>query len=446
MADRADLPGLVIHNASEIATLAGRVRRGPLQADVGLIGPDDGATLAAGAGPAIAAYEGRIVAVGRLAEVDAQLAEHGIPADAVARIDAKLGTVTPGLIDPHTHLLFDGTRHGEVEMRQRGHSYLEILAAGGGILQTVRMTRAATDEDLLAHGRRWLREMLSHGVTTIEAKSGYGLDTETELRLLALLGDLSTEGPVEIVPTFLGAHAVAPEYRDRAEATEAYLENVMTAQLPRVVDQGVASSCDVFCERGVFDVSQSRRLLQAAHELGLAVRLHADQIHASGGAELAAAVGALSADHLAAVTQQGIEALARAAASDSLTIATLLPLTSFYLADERDAPARALIDAGVPVAIGTDFNPGTSPAPNAQLALAFAVHRLKMTAAEALAAMTINAAAALGMADSHGSLEVGKTADVTIWNVDSHALLPYWLGANLVQTVIKAGRVVYSAT
>ena len=445
MEPAADRPGLLVHNASEIATLAGGVRRGPAQAEISLLGPDEGGNASAGGGPAICAYEGRIMAVGRLAEVEARLAEHGISESAVVRIDARRGTVTPGLIDPHTHLLFAGTRHAEVEMRQRGHSYLEILAAGGGILQTVRMTRAATDDELLAHGRRWLREMLSHGVTTIEAKSGYGLDTETELRLLAILGRLGAEGSVEIVPTFLGAHAVGPEFRDRNESAEAYLESVMTEQLPQVVAQGVARSCDVFCERGVFDASQSRRLLEAARDLGLAARLHADQIQASGGAELAAGIGALSADHLAAVTQQGIEALAQAAAGDHPTIATLLPLTSFYLADEQDAPARALIDAGVPVAIGTDFNPGTSPAPNAQLALAFAVHRLKMTAAEALAAMTINAAAALDMAGSHGSLEADKNADMTIWNVDSHELLPYWLGADLVQAVIKAGRVAYSA-
>ena len=437
-------PGLLVHNASEIATLAGGVRRGPSQAEIGLLVRDDRAAAVAG-GPAVAAYQGRIVAIGQLAEVEARISEHGISANAVERVDARRGTVTPGLVDPHTHLLFSGTRHAEVEMRQRGHSYLEILAAGGGILQTVRMTRAATDDELLAHGRGWLREMLTHGVTTIEAKSGYGLDTETELRLLALLAELGEEGPIEIVPTFLGAHAVAPEFRDRGDSVEAYLENVMTQQLPAVVEQGVATSCDVFCEQGVFDASQSRRLLEAARDLGLALRLHADQIHPSGGAELAASMGALSADHLASVTSDGIQALARAAAGDNPTIATLLPLTSFYLADEKDAPARALIDAGVPVAIGTDFNPGTSPAPNAQLALAFAVHRLKMTAAEALAAMTINAAAALGMANSHGSLDVGKSADMTIWNVDSHALLPYWLGADLVQTVIKAGRVAYSA-
>ena len=439
-----DRPGLLVHNASEVATVAGGMRRGPAQADIGLIGRDD-PTMGAGGGPAVAAFEGRVIAVGALAEVELRLLERGIAVDAVTRVDARRGTVTPGLIDPHTHLLFAGTRHGEVEMRQRGHSYLGILAAGGGILQTVRMTRAATDEELLKHGRRWLREMLSHGVTTVEVKSGYGLETEHELRLLALAARLSAEGPLEIVPTFLGAHAVAPELRDRPNAAEVYLDRVMAEQLPQVVAQGIATSCDVFCEPGVFEIAQAERLLRAASDLGLAVRLHADQLRPSGGAELAAALGALSADHLAAVTSDGIAALARAADNEHPTVATLLPLASFYLAEERDAPARALIDVGVPVAIGTDFNPGTSPAPNAQLALALAVHRLKMSAAEALSALTINAAAALGMADSHGSIEVGKHADLTVWAVDSHALIPYWLGANLVQTVVKAGRVVYSA-
>jgi imidazolonepropionase len=439
----SDLPGLIVHSASEVATLAGGLRRGGSQSDIGLIGRDR-ASVASGGGPAVAAYEGRIVAVGTLAEVEARLSEMGIDEGALERVDAHTGTVTPGLIDPHAHLVFAGTRHAEVELRHRGHGYLEILAAGGGILQTVRMTRAASDEELMDHGRRWLWEMLSHGVTTLEAKSGYGLDTETELRLLAVAARLGAEGPVEVVPTFLGAHAVAPEFRDRPDAAEAYLEYVVTEQLPAVVEQGVAKSCDVFCERGAFDVRQSERLLNAARDLGMAVRLHADQIQPSGGAQLAAAVGALSADHLGAITDDGIHALAVVAAGDTPTIATLLPLASFYLGEERDAPARRLIDAGVPVAVGTDFNPGTSPAPNAQLALAFAVHRLKLTAAEALVASTINAAAALGMADSHGSLDIGKHADLVIWNVDSHELLPYWLGANLVRTVVKAGRIVYS--
>ncbi|MEO6351218.1 MAG: imidazolonepropionase [Candidatus Limnocylindrales bacterium] len=442
----ADLPGLLIHNATQVATLAGGVRRGSSQADVAAI------TIGADASdgrfqPAVAAYEGRIVAVGRLGEVEAQLEEMGIALSSLRRLDAQRGTVTPGLIDPHTHLLFAGTRHAEVEMRHRGHSYLDILAAGGGILQTVRATRAASDEQLLDHGRRWLRDMLSHGVTTVEAKSGYGLDVDTELRLLRLAAALGAEGPVEVVPTFLGAHAVAPEFRDRPDATEAYIESVISDQLPRVAEQGIATSCDVFCERGVFEVSAARRLLSAAREFGLAPRLHADQIADSGAAHLAAEVGAISADHLGGVSDAGIDALAAAADGGKPTVATLLPIADFYLGHDMGSgpsPGRRLIDAGVPVAIGTDFNPGTSPAPNAQLCLAFAVHRLKLSAAEALAGMTINAAAALGMADSHGSLEVGKHADISIWSVDSHELLPYWVGANLVHTVVKSGHVVFS--
>ncbi len=439
-----DRPGLLVHNATEIATLAGALRRGSTQGDLALIVAEDGSTDPA-VGPALAAYEGRIVAVGRLGEVESKLTEMGVPSGAVTRLDARRGTVTPGLIDPHTHLVFAGTRHAEVEMRQRGHTYLDILAAGGGILQTVRMTRAASDDELLEHGRRWLREMLSHGVTTVEAKSGYGLDVGNELRLLALAARLGAEGPTEVVPTFLGAHAVPPEFRDQPEGAKAYLESVITEQLPRVAEQGVAKSCDVFCEIGVFEVPQARRILGAARELGLAVRLHADQIRDSGAAELAAEMGALSADHLGAISDAGISALAVAADGSIPVVATLLPITSFYLADERDGPARRLIDAGVPVAVGTDFNPGTSPAPNAQLAIAFAVHRLKMTAGEAIAAATINAAAAVGMAESHGSLEVGKHADLVVWEPDSHALLPYWLGANLVRTVVKRGRVAFSA-
>jgi imidazolonepropionase len=395
--------------------------------------------------PSVAAYQGRIVATGPLPEVEARLAELGVAGNAIERIDAKGGTVTPGLIDPHTHLLFAGTRHAEVELRQRGHSYLEILAAGGGILQTVRMTRAASDEALLDHGRHWLAEMLSHGVTTAEVKSGYGLDTASELRLLALYGRLADEGPVELVPTFLGAHAVGPEFRDRPDAARAYIDSVINEQLPAVADQGIALSCDVFCEPSVFSVDDSRRLLNRATELGLEARLHADQIATGRGSELAVEVGALSADHLGAISDSGIEALASAAQAGRPVVATLLPVSAFYLDEAHSAPARKLIDAGVPVALGTDFNPGTSPAPNAQLAMAFAIHRLRMTAAEALTALTINAAAALGIADSHGSLEPGKHSDLVVWQPDSHALLPYWLGADLVRTVIKRGRVADAA-
>jgi imidazolonepropionase len=287
--------------------------------------------------------------------------------------------------------------------------------------------------------------MLSHGVTTVEAKSGYGLDLDTELRLLALYGRLADEGPVEILPTFLGAHAVAPEFRHLDDAAGEYTAHLMEQHLPAVAQQGIAASVDVFCEPGVFSVDQSRQLLTRARELGLAVRLHADQINASGGAELAAELGALSADHLGAITDTGVQALASAAEGGRPVVATLLPLSSFYLGEEHFAPARRLIDAAVPVAVGTDFNPGSSPAPNAQLALAFAFHRLRLTPGEALAAMTINAAAALGIADSHGSIEVGKHADLVVWQPDSHTLLPYWLGANLVRAVIKRGRLMFEA-
>ncbi len=427
--------GLLVHNASEVVTVAGGIRRGRDQAEIGVIDSDG----------AVAAYEGRIIAVGRLHEVEQRIAEMGIATSSLARLDARRGIVTPGLIDPHTHALFAGTRQAEIELRQRGHSYLEILAAGGGILQTVRETRAAPDEVLLADARRWLAEMLSHGVTTVEVKSGYGLDVDAELRLLGLAGLLALEGPLDIVPTFLGAHAVPPEFRGRDDAAAAYMTEVIEEQLPRVVEQGIATSCDVFCERGVFDVEMSRRLLTRAQELGLRARLHADQLSSTGGAELAAEIGALSADHLGGISETGIAALADAAENGRPTVATLLPISAFYLDDPHHAPARALVDAGVPVALGTDFNPGSSPAPNAQLALAFAVHGLRLSSAEAIAAMTINAAAALGLEQTHGSLEEGKHADLVVWEPDSFTLLPYWLGADLVRNVVKKGRVVYSS-
>lgn len=436
MNEPPSLPGLLVHNAAEVVTMAGGMRRGSAQAEIGVIDGDG----------ALASFEGRVVAVGRLADVARQLEEMGITGSSVARLDARGGTVTPGLVDPHTHSIFFGTRQAEVELRQKGHGYLDILAAGGGILQTVRETRAAPDEVLLARARRWLAEMLSHGVTTVEVKSGYGLRTDEELRLVGLAGVLEVEGPLDVVPTFLGAHAVGPEFRGRDDGAAAYMDNVIDEQLPRIAEQGIATSCDVFCERGVFDVEMARRLLTRARELGLQARLHADQLHPTGGAELAAEVGALSADHLGGISEKGIAALAAAADAGRPVVATLLPISAFYLDEPHYAPARALVDAGVPVAVGTDFNPGTSPAPNAQLALAFAVHRLRLSAAEAIAAMTINAAAALGVDQTHGSLEVGKHADLVVWQPDSYTLLPYWFGANLVRTVVKKGRVVFEAS
>lgn len=435
-------PGLLVHGAAEVVTLAGGLRAGSSQDQVAVLRAATARDHDRGHGPAVAAWEGRILAVGPLSEVMGRVREHGLDPRRFAMVDARAGTVTPGLIDPHTHLLFAGTREAEWHLRQQGAGYLEILAAGGGILQTVGQTRAASQEALHAHGRRWLDEMLTHGVTTIEAKSGYGLDTNTELRLLHIVGELAREGPIEIIPTFLGAHAVPAEYGSGRDGTEAYVTSVIDEQIPAVAAQGLARFCDVFCERGVFTVDQCRRILKAGMAHGLEPRLHADELVASGGARLAAEVGARSADHLAAPSTDGVAALAAAANRGCPVIATLLPATSLVLMKQHEAPARAFIDQGVPLALGTDFNPGTSSTANIQIVLSLAVLRLKMTPSEALAAVTINAAHALGLGESHGALEPDRVADLVIWDVPSHELLPYWLGASLVRAVVKRGNVV----
>ncbi len=432
-------PGLLIVGASEVVTMAGGVRRGPDQGDVGRLVATDPAAPDA---PAVACWEGRILGVGPRAVVEAGLEGEGYPLARFARIDAGGGAVTPGLVDPHTHLLFAGTREGELVLRQQGASYLDILAAGGGILSTVAATRAASEADLLAHGRRWLDEMLGHGVTTIEAKSGYGLDLETELRLVEVAYRLGREGPVEVVPTWLGAHAVPPEFRSRPEGTEAYVRSLIEDQLPGIATHGRARFADVFCETGVFTADQSRRVLTAAMAVGLIPRLHADELAPSGGAELAAELGAASADHLATPSEAGIAAMAAAAEAGESVVATLLPVTTWFLMKDHHAPARAFIDAGVPVAIGTDFNPGTSPTASLPLAMSFACVNLRMTPDEALAAVTINAARAIALEEEIGSLEPGKAADIVVWRPPTSAQIPYWPGADLVRTVVKRGRVI----
>ncbi|HEX3427680.1 MAG TPA: imidazolonepropionase [Candidatus Limnocylindrales bacterium] len=437
-----DPPGLLVMGAAEIVTMAGDVRRGAAQGDVDR---HDAASVG-GAGsdraPVLAIWEGRVIAVAGRSDMDQILEGEGYPRERFARLDADGGTVTPGLVDPHTHLLFAGSREGELELRQQGAGYLEILAAGGGILSTVRATREASAEALAAHGRRWLDEMLGHGVTTVEAKSGYGLDLPTELRLLDVADRLGQEGPIEVVPTWLGAHAVPPELRDRPDATETYVRQLIDEQLPGVAAQGRAVAADVFCENGVFSADQARRILQAAAGYGLRPRLHADELAPSGGAELAAEIGASSADHLASPSEAGIDALAGTASGDHPVVATLLPATTLFLMKSHHAPARTFIDRGIPVAIGTDFNPGTSPTPSLPLAMTAACLNLRMTPDEVLAAVTINAAAAVGRAGEIGSLEPGKQADVTIWNVPTSRQIPYWPAADLVRVVIKRGRVV----
>jgi imidazolonepropionase len=425
--------GLLIEGAAAVATLAGGLRRGSSQAEVAIVAGDT----------AVAAWGDRLIAVGSAADVERLIEAGGYPLESFARLDAAGGLVTPGLIDAHTHLVFAGTREGEWQMRARGAGYLEILAAGGGILSTVAATREASEKDLLAGARARLDEMLANGTTTAEAKSGYGLDTQTELRQLEVIGRLDRAGPVQLVPTYLGAHAVAPEFRGHPDAADAYAAAVIGEQLPAVARQAIARFCDVFCEKGVFDPGQTARILEAARALGLALRVHADELVPSGGAELAAALGCLSADHLAAPSEEGVAALARAADAGKPVVATLLPATSWFLGAHHFAPARRFIDAGIPVALATDLNPGTSPTMSLPLVMSIACLEMGLTPAEALVAVTINAAHSIGLGAEVGSIEPGKQADLIVWDVPSVDQIPYWLGGRLVRSVVKRGRRVF---
>jgi len=441
--------GLLIEGMTSVATLSGGLRRGAGQADA--------AVLAAGPeGLAVAVWGDRILAVGSRPDVLRRIASAGHRPESFARLDAGGCLVTPGLIDAHTHLVFAGARENEWQLRLRGAGYLEVLAAGGGILSTVAATRAASEEDLAAGARRRLSEMIANGTTTAEVKSGYGLDVATELRQLAVIGRLDREGPVGLVPTFLGAHAVPAEFRAKgvgaADAAEAYVANVINEQLPAVARQGIARFCDVFCEAGVFSADQTRRVLSAAATHGLSLRLHADELRPSGGVELAAelatqfagAGGCPSADHLAAPSDEGVAALARVAAAGNPVVATLLPATSWFLGRHHFAPARRFIDAGVPVALATDLNPGTSPTVSLPLVMSIACLELGLTPAEALVAVTVNAAHSLGLGREIGSIEPGKQADLVVWDVPTLDQIPYWLGARLARTVVKKGRVIFA--
>jgi imidazolonepropionase len=344
--------------------------------------------------------------------------------------------VLPGFIDSHTHLLFAGTREDEFEQRLNGATYQQIAAKGGGINATVERVRRSSKAELKALARPRLQRMLSFGVTTVEVKSGYGLTLADEIKCLEAIAELNEEGPWELVPTFLGAHAVPPEYRSNRDG---YLRLLIDEMLPEIARQKLAQFCDVFCETGVFDLAESERILNRARDLGLGLKLHADELTPLGGAELAAKLGAVSADHLLCITDAGIDALAK-----SGTVATLLPGTAFFLGLPY-APARKLIERGVRVALASDCNPGTCPTENLPLIGAMACTQMKMLPHEVVSALTMNAAAALGLSDRIGSIEVGKQADLVIFDVPDYRHLFYHFGVNHVWRVIKRGRVVYAA-
>lgn len=348
-------------------------------------------------------------------------------------VDAGGRLVTPGLVDAHTHLVFGGWRAHELQLKLAGVPYLDILAAGGGILNTVAATRAASEDALTEKAAAALTGMLALGTTTAEAKSGYGLDLDHELKQLRVIRRLNGLQAVSLVPTLMAAHAVPAEYLGRRED---YIDLVISRIIPEVAAAGLAEYCDVFCERGVFGVSESGRILKAGQAHGLKAKIHADEIDAIGGSELAGALGAVSAEHLIALKDSGIQAL-----KEGGTIACLLPATSFYL-NKPFARARDLIAAGVPVAVASDFNPGSSPGYSLQFCMNLASWRYLMTPGEILTAVTLNAAAAIGRAHTLGSLEEGKQADLVIWEADSLDFLCYRFGSNLARAVLKGGRVV----
>lgn len=347
-------------------------------------------------------------------------------------VDAKGQLLTPGLVDPHTHLVFAGWRAHELQLKLAGVPYLDILAQGGGILNTVRQTRQATEEELISQALTALSDILSQGTTTLEAKSGYGLDVENELKQLRVVRELNKVQPIDLVSTFMGAHALPLEYK---EDREAYIRLVIEEMLPKISQDKLAEFCDVFCEQGVFTVEEAREILLAAQAQGLKSKIHADEIEAIGGSELAGELGAQSAEHLIAMKDSGIEAMKKGG-----VIACLLPATSFYL-NKPYARARDLIHAGVPVALGSDFNPGSCPSHSLQFCMNLASWQYKMSPQEILTAVTLNAAAAIDRAEQVGSLEQGKLADLVIWKAQDLDFLCYRFGNNLADTVIKAGKV-----
>lgn len=412
-------PELLFVNAAQVVTCSGpaRARAGSEMGQLEVL-----------TDAAVAVQGERIVGVGARRELEQRWPR-------AERIDCRQGVLTPALVDSHTHAVFGAPRANEHELRAAGLDYMAIAKQGGGIHASVRDVRRRGEDELLALARARLMRQAAFGVGTIEVKSGYGLSLDDELKLLRVIRQLATELPVRIVATFLGAHEIPLEHRETTARRREYVDLLINEMLPIVSRERLASFADVFCEKGVYTVAESREILTAARRAGLALKLHADELTSSGGAELAAELSATSADHLAAVSPDGIRALAGAG-----TVASLLPATMLFLGKASQAPARALVDAGVPVALATDFNPGTSPTVSLPLVLTLGVSQLRLSAAEALVAATVNGAAALGLADRVGQLAEGFSADLALFEIDDYRELPYWLGARVCRGLWTGGK------
>lgn len=413
---------MLLHSAAQLLTIAGPPQRGLSLGQLGLI--EDGAVL----------FEGGVIT--KVGKSQTLLAAH--PNE--PRFDASGHVVMPGLVDPHTHLVWSGDRVDEFEMRSMGKSYQEIMAAGGGIHSTVMATRASNPAALINETRLRARTIFNHGTTTAEGKSGYGLNLESELQLIDALLQLNVEGPLEVVPTFLGAHAIPPEYKNKPAD---YIHNICNEILPKLAvwwhvnhPDTALPFVDVFCDQGAFSREQSELIFSTARKLGFLLKIHADEFTNLGGTQLAVQYGAISADHLVKIKQEDIRAL-----SKSNTVAVALPLTPFGLGLHEYTPACDLLAADVLFALASDLNPGTAWCGNMQLAIAIACRYMRLTPAQAVAASTINAAAAIKQAHRIGSIEPGKQADMIVLNVDDYRHLAYRFGINLVQYVIKKGRI-----
>ncbi|RKX27365.1 MAG: imidazolonepropionase [Candidatus Zixiibacteriota bacterium] len=412
---------LLVKNIGQLVTMTGpfpRIGKKQLN-DLGLV---------EGGGIAVAGNE--ILAVG-----ESEVVEGKAPlSDSCKVIDAKGAVVTPGLIDPHTHPVFSMTREKEFEMRIAGKSYMEIAQTGGGIRASVRDLRSAPRKQLMEKTKKRLDRMLRYGVTTIEAKSGYGLSTDAELKQLEVIRDLNQTHSIDLVPTFLGAHEIPDEYRNQRNE---YIDIIINEMLPAVIKDNLAEFSDIFTEEGVYDIEESRKIQQAARDAGLGLKFHADELKSVGGAELAAEMGAISADHLVYISDAGISALAK-----SGTVAVLLPGTTFSLSGKQYAPARIMIEEGVTIALSTDCNPGSSFSESLPFMISLAALEMKMTAAEALSAVTVNAACAINRGGKIGQLQPEMPADFVIWDMADYRELPYHYAVNLVTRVIKSGQVV----